>query len=172
MKHVHYMAFCFNGTLWIGGNNLDKLQHIHFTDDGVTVLSSFTNKINRIEILPSGSPVVIKVESNLRILNERTGQIIPSKIYMYPWILSCVHVAHNPNIIVGAHNNGKGYILVMDQYGKLVVKYENDSDSKKVFKYPINIAMSSGGAIFFNYNHIMVIQTLTLKTNHLIQLVS
>lgn len=149
-KHIYNLAVSKDGSLWIGDSNPNKLLHVKLCRDVATIISTINIKSYSLDISPLGSPFVVgESPSTLKIIDEMTGEVIDSKFKIYNWVVICVHVTKNMNIILGAHKGGSGRIIVMDQNAKHLNTF-GKADDKQLLSYPRSIATVSNGNIFIS----------------------
>lgn len=133
-RNIHDIAMCQDGSLWLDGNNPENIQHINLSDDKISVLSAFDINSYGLAISPTGSTFIVGGGSTLKIINEKTGQLIDTKFSIHPWTLTCVYVTKEKNIILGGFiRGGKGCVVVLNNNGKELQRYEKDKDKSNSY---------------------------------------
>ncbi|VDI32312.1 Hypothetical predicted protein [Mytilus galloprovincialis] len=142
-------------TLCISDNSSKVLQHVKLEGNSVQVKSNFIIKIFSIAVSPSGGILVSTSDTMLKIFNIKTGDITDSVYNVYPLKALFIHVTKDQRVIIGARSPGHNYpntgrcvVIVMDQEGKYLKKYEHDGNTKPIFTYPRSISSTSDGSIF------------------------
>lgn len=150
LEGIHYMAICADGSLWIGSNYPDQLQHVKISSDSLTVLSTFNIEIYGMAMLPSGPPLILAPEaSTVKKLNEKTGKLINSKFSVHLWTLTCIYVTRDQKIALGGFDGKNGIITMTDSKGQRIVTYREKND-EPFLTYPTSIATSQNGSIFIS----------------------
>lgn len=149
--NLHFIAVSNDGSLWLGGHNPDKLQHVNFSRRNLAVRSDFNIKLFDLDISPSGFLFVAEGSPpTLKIFDEKKRETL-EQLTIYPWGITSIHVSKDKKVIIGGHDGkGKrGIIIVMDRYGKRKAEYLKHGE-KTIFTYPKNIATTSNGNILIS----------------------
>ncbi|XP_052081749.1 uncharacterized protein LOC127719567 [Mytilus californianus] len=154
LTHIHHLAVCFDGSMWMGDSVRSKLQHVKLRDNRTEVITSLNTKIYGIAKTHSNNILVTTDETKLKLINTMTGQITDSRYDGTPLDPTCIHVTSDHKVIIGAYSGGKPYsatgrrvVVVMNQEGKQLKEYEHDKHNKRSFSLPAHITSTSNGNI-------------------------
>ncbi|XP_063410446.1 uncharacterized protein LOC134693538 [Mytilus trossulus] len=157
LKHIHLIAVCSDGSMWIGDNERSTLQHVELKKNITEVITSLSTKIYGIATTHSNNILIkTKGETKLELMNAMTGKITDSIYDINPLKPTCIYVTSDHRVIIGAWSGGKAFpvsgrrvVVVMDQEGKHLQEYEHDKHyNKRIFTYPRCISVTSNGNIF------------------------
>ncbi|XP_063410455.1 uncharacterized protein LOC134693544 [Mytilus trossulus] len=148
VKNINFMVACSDGSVWIGDNTRSKLQHVKLTENKTEVITSLNTNIYGIAISHSNN-ILVKdsTPTKLRQINTVTGEITDSIYDIKPLKPVGIHVTSDHRVIIGASSPLSRVVIVLDQEGKQLKRYENDKHNKRLFTLPRYITSTSNGNI-------------------------
>lgn len=157
-RNIHYMVASVDGSLWIGSNDPNELIHAMLSGDTAITLSYFGTKVFGLAGTSTGSPFIVVGGSTLMLYSDKTNHVGMTKFNIHPWVITCAHVTRDQNVIVGGRGSyGHGVVIVMDQSGRHLIKYERDQNKSLIkqiknplFKSPRNIVTTSNSNILIS----------------------
>ncbi|VDI05859.1 Hypothetical predicted protein [Mytilus galloprovincialis] len=168
LRNVHNICRCSDGTLWIYDGILEKLQHIKFDNQNITIMSesncfsicdmaAMNACTNLVEAALGETKLFIISETKLFIINSSTVWLKhdESNYVVRPYTNCtsqsqpvCVHITKDNRVIVGVGRRGtKAAVVVMGQDGGCLEKYEEDSNKEPLFTRPRLITSTNNGNI-------------------------
>ncbi|XP_076085383.1 uncharacterized protein LOC143056187 [Mytilus galloprovincialis] len=154
LTDIHHIAVCSDGSMWMADNARLKLQHVKLMENRTVVITSLNTKIYEMAKTPSNTILVTTDETKLKLINTVTGEMTDSRYDVKPLYPRAIHLSRDHRVIVGARSPGEPFpatgirvVIVMDQEGKELHKYEHDKHNKRVFTVPRFITSTSHGNI-------------------------
>lgn len=155
LNSIHFIVQCHNGTLWIADSAYRILQNIKLHEkQNARVLSSFNIEIYGLVEISSNNILVSTGEARLKLIYGRTKLITKSVFNVAPFASRDVHITKDQKVIITARSpgpafpvSGKRIVMVFNQAGNRLLKYEFDSNSKPLFSIPLSVTSTSNGNI-------------------------
>lgn len=155
---VHTVISDSHDSVWIADWNNDVLNQLKVTKDNIQVKSKLDIKVLDMIVYSTNSLLLsVHKETRLKLLNVRTLQLSDSKYSTAPLLPHCLSISRDKKIIIGAvKSNSKGQlftstgrqaVIVMDEEGNRVNRYEHDSKNEPLFTLPSKITSTNNGNI-------------------------
>ncbi|XP_076078313.1 uncharacterized protein LOC143048507 [Mytilus galloprovincialis] len=152
LRHVNHIDRCSDGTLWIYDGINKKLQYIKFDKDNIEIMLELDKQIFGMVGMNASNNLLIVAggETRLKIINSTTGQITDSNYDSTSFISfpQCVHITNDQRIVVVIGERGKqAAVILMDEDGRHLATYEQDSNKEQLFTDPKRVASTKKGNI-------------------------
>ncbi|XP_052083362.1 E3 ubiquitin-protein ligase Trim36-like [Mytilus californianus] len=98
LKHIHYIAVCSDGTIWIADNVSAKLQHVKLEGKS-EVISNLNIEIFGLAATVSNDALIATIGKKLKIVSSKTGQITDSIYAESSLFPSSIHITKDGKII-------------------------------------------------------------------------
>ncbi|CAC5360999.1 unnamed protein product [Mytilus coruscus] len=171
LNHIHFIAVCSDGSMWMGDGFKSKLQHVILKENRTEIILSRNTMIYGMAKSHLNNILVTTGETKVKLINTMTGQLTDSRYDVKPLTASSIHVTSDHRVIIGAKSPGRLFpatgrrvVIAMDPKGQQLKEYEHDNHkkqrlfnlprfltstkhNKRLFTYPKFIASTSNGNI-------------------------
>ncbi|XP_052071261.1 uncharacterized protein LOC127709669 [Mytilus californianus] len=154
-RQIYAMVSCSYDSLWISDLLQNVMKNVKLKKDNIQIITEFNIPVYDMTTNSNNNLLVsVSDESRLKILTKGSGQISRSKYNVEPLCTWGIHVTMNQKIIIGAKTPRSGYrtgsrlVIVMDETGNNLQKYEHDKNNKLLFTLPYRITSTSNGNIW------------------------